>query len=271
MPLLWLRVSLACYGVGLIYVLIALGVNSKWLNRAALHAAYLGMIFEFVSLTESVLLSPQVALAAEHYAEPILALVIMAMFMVIYLIYKTTSPGIVVFPLVFLLTFVAAAGEQPFLSMVPSTRKDWLIAHIVLIFAGYAALILSFGTSLVYLIQEHALKAKRGSGILGRLPALQVLDEISFRSLIVGFPCMTLGLLAGLVVVEATYGRVQYGDPKILLSLIMWAVYLLLIYTRWSAGWRGKRAAYLATGAFAIAVIAWAANYFSAIHGFVRS
>jgi ABC-type uncharacterized transport system permease subunit len=123
----------------------------------------------------------------------------------------------------------------------------------------------------VYLIQERALKSKRSNGLLSRLPALQVLDDISFRALVLGFPCMTLGLLAGIVVAQATYGRVQYLDPKILLSVLMWAVYLVLIYTRWTAGWRGRRAAYLATGVFVAAIIAWAANYFSAIHGFVRS
>jgi ABC-type uncharacterized transport system permease subunit len=51
----------------------------------------------------------------------------------------------------------------------------------------------------------------------------------------------------------------------------MWAVYLIMLYTRWNAGWRGRRAAYLATGAFATAVVAWAANFFSTIHRFVQS
>ncbi len=39
-------------------------------------------------------------------------------------------------------------------------------------------------------------------------------------------------------------------DPKILLSLLMWAVYLVMVYTRWIAGWRGRRAAILASFAF---------------------
>jgi len=51
----------------------------------------------------------------------------------------------------------------------------------------------------------------------------------------------------------------------------MWAVYLIMLYTRWNAGWRGRRAAYLATFAFVAAVVAWAANYFSGIHRFVSS
>jgi ABC-type uncharacterized transport system permease subunit len=82
---------------------------------------------------------------------------------------------------------------------------------------------------------------------------------------------MTLGLIAGTVVAQAYFGRVNFLDPKILLSVLMWLVYLIMLYTRWTAGWRGRRAAYMAAGAFAAAVVAWAANYFSTIHRFVQS
>jgi ABC-type uncharacterized transport system permease subunit len=166
---------------------------------------------------------------------------------------------------------VAAAGEQPFLQMPPGVRKGWLITHIALIFAGYAALVLSFGASLLYLIQERMLKSKQSTGILSRLPALEVIDDIGYRSLLIGFPFMTLGLIAGTVVAQFTFGHVDFLDPKILLSILMWAVYLLMVYTRWHAGWRGRRAAYFAAGAFVAALVAWSANYFSAIHRFVQS
>jgi len=46
---------------------------------------------------------------------------------------------------------------------------------------------------------------------------------------------------------------------------------MVMVFTRWNAGWRGRRAAYLAAGAVLAAVIAWSANYFSAIHRFVQS
>jgi ABC-type uncharacterized transport system permease subunit len=55
------------------------------------------------------------------------------------------------------------------------------------------------------------------------------------------------------------------------LSVLMWAVYLVMLYTRWSSGWRGRRAALLATLAFAVAIVAWLANYFSGMHRFVSS
>lgn len=270
MPIIWLRVALGCYAVGLLYALVALTRTSDLLSKIALHAAYLGMVFHLVSLAESVALSGQITIASAHNAESVLGFLVMVVFMLAYLVYKTTSPGIVVFPLVFLLTFIAATGQQPFLFTSPGLRTGWLFAHIALIFAGYAMLIFSFGASLLYLIQERSLKAKK-PGILSRLPALEVIDEIGFRSLLIGFPFMTLGLIAGTVVAQATYGRVDLLDPKILLSILMWAVYLVLLYTRWTAGWRGRRAAYLAAGAFAAAIVAWAANYFSTIHRFVQS
>jgi len=271
MPILWLRVALGCYAVGLLYALVALTRTSDWLNRVALHAAYLGMVFHFVSLVDAFLLSRQLALTSVHNAESVLGFLIMVVFLLVYMVYKTTSPGIVIFPLVFLLTFIAATGEAPFLFTSSTVRTGWLFAHIALIFTGYAALILSFGASVLYLIQERSLKSKKSSGILARLPALEVIDEIGFRSLLLGFPFMTLGLIAGTIVAQSTYGTVNLLDPKILLSILMWIVYLLLLYTRWNAGWRGRRAAYLAAGAFMAAVIAWAANYFSAIHRFARS
>jgi len=272
MPVLWLRVALGCYGVGLLYALVAITRSSSdLLSRIALHAAYLGMVFHLVSLAEAMKLSGQVTLTSVHNIESVLAFLIMVVFMIAYLAYKTTSPGIVVFPVVFLLTFVAATGQQPFLFMSPGMRTGWLLAHIGLILTGYAALILSFGASLIYLLQERTLKSKKPAGILSRLPALEVIDQIGLRSLLLGFPFMTLGLIAGTVVAQITFGRIDFLDPKILLSVLMWAVYLVLVYTRWTAGWRGRRAAYLAAGAFLAAVVAWSANYFSTIHRFVQS
>ena len=98
-----------------------------------------------------------------------------------------------------------------------------------------------------------------------------MIDQIGYRSLLLGFPFMTLGLITGSVVALTTYGKVDFLDPKILLSVLMWAVYMVMVFTRWNSGWRGRRAAVLATFAFVAALAAWAANYFSAIHRFAAS
>ncbi len=269
MPILWLRVALGFYGLGLAAALLAL-IRQSGLHRMALPAMSVGMVFQFVSLTETVMPAGLLALASMHSAESLLALLVMAAFMIVYFIYRTSSPGIVIFPLVFVVTFAAATHQRPFIFTSP-VLGGWLIAHIALTFAGYAALFLSFTASLLYLIQERRLKSKTPGGIMSRLPALQQIDEIGYRSLLFGFPFMTLGLIAGMVVAQATFGHLDFLDPKILLSILMWAIYLIILFTRWNAGWRGRRAAYLAAGAFVTALIAWSANYYSAIHKVVQS
>jgi len=251
-------------------VLVALTRTKELLNRLALHAAYLGMVFHFVAIVEAVRQSGELSLASLSMAASALGFSIMVVFLLVYAVYKTTSPGIVVFPLVFFLTFLGATQQEPFVLTSSGARQGWLIVHISFIFAGYAALVLSFAASLLYLIQERSLKAKRPGGMLSRLPSLQVTDDIGFRSLLFGFPFMTAGLIAGLVIAQANFGSVDFRDPKIFFSLITWAVYLILLYTRWSAGWRGRRAALLAAGTFVMAIVAWAANYFSAVHQLAR-
>ena len=118
---------MGCYAVGLLYALVALTRTSDLLNKIALHAAYLGMVFHFVSLTDSILLTGQITLASVHNAESVLGFLIMVVFMIVYLVYQTTSPGIVVFPLVFLLTFVAATGQQPFLFTSPGSAHGMAV------------------------------------------------------------------------------------------------------------------------------------------------
>jgi len=270
MPILWLRVALGFYTLGLLYALLSLSRRDGLLNRIAVPAMALGMAFQFVSLTESVLLSGQLAMASVHSAESFLSLLIMAGFLIVYLVYRTSSPGIVVFPLVFLLTLTAASGQQPILLTSQVVAKGWLFAHILLIFVGYASLLISFSASVLYLVQERSLKSKN-PGMLSRLPALEVMDNIGYRSLLLGFPCMTVGLILGIILAQATYHKIDFLDPIFFLSILMWFVYLLLVYTRWNAGWRGRRVAYLAAGAFVVAVLAWCANYFSTIHRLVRS
>jgi ABC-type uncharacterized transport system permease subunit len=270
MPLLWLRVAVAFYAAGLLYALALLGRRAESWRRIIMPIVSLGMVFHLVSLVEAATVE-HLGLASAHYSESLLAFCIMLVFMVVRVKYKTTSPGLFIFPIVFLLTFASAIGQAPVKLQNPMLRSTWVFVHIALVFTGYAALFLSFGASLLYLLQAKALKSKRsaGSQVGSRLPALETLDEIGYRLLLLGFPFMTLGLVAGAVFAAAEFGPTYFHDPKVMLSLLMWVVYVVLLYTRWSNGWRGRRAAWLAAFAFVAALGAWAANFFSSVHRFV--
>jgi ABC-type uncharacterized transport system permease subunit len=270
MPLFWLRVALSLYGVGLIYALASFWGGRQVLTRITLPAVGLGMTFHFVALIENAMLSGIWAPASIHELESMLAFLLIVFFFVIYARYGATSPGIAVFPLVFLLTVSAASGNSPASPATPLlVSRQWIYIHVGLIFVGYAGLIFSFIASILYLIQEKNLKSKNSAGIWSKLPALAVIDDIGYKCLLWGFPFMTLGLISGSIVAEARVGPHYFLDAKILISIVMWILYMVLLYTRWSAGWRGRRAAYLATFAFVTAVLAWAANSLSHTHRFI--
>ena len=169
-------------------------------------AVGLGLIFHFVSLVESTILIGHLSLASIHYSESMLAFLAMVVFFVFFVGYRTTSLGIVIFPIVFVLTFVSAIGQNPVTLTSPLLRSGWIFVHIVLIFTGYAGLFLSFGASLLYLVQERALKSKRPTPLLTWLPPLQTIDDICYHALLFGFPFMTFGIVTGSVLLIEKYG-----------------------------------------------------------------
>jgi cytochrome c-type biogenesis protein CcsB len=104
----------------------------------------------------------------------------------------------------------------------------------------------------MYLIQEHHVKSKHLGGLFDRLPSLQILDEINYRLITLGFPLLTLAIITGAVWAESAWGSYWTWDPKEVWSLITWLVYAAVLHLRLTAGWRGRRAAILAIIGFVI-------------------
>jgi ABC-type transport system involved in cytochrome c biogenesis permease subunit len=154
-----------------------------------------------------------------------------------------------------------------------------LIAHIAALLLAYAALGFSLLASILYLVQERRIKSKpvfrmnseAGSrwAPLDWLPPLDTLERISESMLEFGFPCMTVGLVIGSVLAQETsLGAAYFLDPKIIAAFVSWAIYVLLLLVRRSAGLRGRRAAYLSGAVFVVMMAVWTANLFSHVHGF---
>ena len=268
MPLLWLRIAALLYGVGTLYALVALLRRREIQGKLAAPLAAAGILFHLVSIAETSWAGELVASLSKQ-SESILSFLVVLFFLLIYAVYKTSSHALFVFPLATLLTVSAALGPSRE-SLTPAMRGGWIYVHIALIFIGYAALLFSFLSSCLYLLQERRLKAKATGTSSLRLPSLAVIDDIGQRSLVLGFPFMTIGMIAGAVLASAHYGAGYFHDPKVVLSLLMWAIYLLLLFARWTAGWRGRRAAVLSAVAFVCATGAWLANYVGMAHQVVR-
>jgi ABC-type uncharacterized transport system permease subunit len=120
--------------------------------------------------------------------------------------------------------------------------------HIWLALLSITAFALSGVSSVLYLLQERALKSKRVSQqMLKSTPSLSQLDRICLKGTMIGFPCYSISILLG---VAQIYIHRQDLQISHLIAAASWLLFGVLLQARLIMGWRGKRAAILNIVAF---------------------
>jgi len=152
---------------------------------------------------------------------------------------RLSFPIITMFASLIALFFMGYASispsiEQHIQPLIPALQSNWLHIHVITCFISYAAFVISFICSLLYLIKWK-----------GVIPPEETLEEINYRSIVVGFPSLSAGILTGAVWAHYAWGSYWSWDPKETWSLITWIVYALFLHARFVKGWRGKRIAML--------------------------
>ena len=275
MYLLWLRVAAILYAGGCVAVFPAVLSNSIPWRKTCVHLGGLAFFFHFVSVVEMLVLAHRWMPVGVREIESLLGFVVAGLFFLVWWLYDAISLGLFALPATFFLVFIPALGPGSY--RFPSQRvwMSWLVAHIIALLLAYAALCFSLLSSMLYLVQERRIKAKVKPGQSGRwvpfnwLPPLDTLERLALATLEFGFPCMTVGLLIGVVLVQETsLGASYFLDPNILASFAMWIVYATLLSLRLGVGLRGRRAAYVSGAALVVMMAVWAANFFSQVHRF---
>ena len=146
------------------------------------------------------------------------------------------------------------SGIQP---LVPALQSNWLTYHVITCFLGYAAFAVACGVSIMYLIVTSGEGEKGRKGILAAFPPSRVLDEINYRSIMVGFPLLTLGIVTGAIWANYAWGTYWSWDPKETWSLIVWFIYATFLHARITRGWVGRRAAWLSVAGFAATIFCY--------------
>jgi cytochrome c-type biogenesis protein CcsB len=77
------------------------------------------------------------------------------------------------------------------------------------------------------------------------LPPASTLDELAYRTTAFGFPIWTFAIIAGAIWAQAAWGRYWGWDPKETWSFISWTIFAAYLHARATAGWRGRRAAWI--------------------------
>jgi ABC-type uncharacterized transport system permease subunit len=278
MYLLWLRVAAILYAAASIAVFPAVLYKVDRWRRWCVHLGGMAWFFHFVSVVEMLVQAHRIVPVGFREVQSLLGFAVVSVFFLVWWIYEAVSLGLFALPATFFMVFVPALGPDRYSFPSQGVKMSWLVAHIAALLLAYVALGFSLLASVLYLVQEHRLKAKpRARALAGEggwapldwLPPLFTLERISEAMLEFGFPCMTVGLAIGSVLAQdSPLGAAYFLDPKIIAAFVSWAIYVLLLLVRRAAGLRGRKAAYLSGAVFAVMVIVWTANLFSHVHGF---
>jgi len=258
MSVIWLRTAAAFYSCGLIYALLVIFKKGARLFAPALLAFGAGVVFHLVSIVELRAELGHFPIGNFYETTSFCAFLIAVFFLIGYAYYRISVFAVCLFPLVFFMTLIGAT-EFPIAPWGnPQIRNAWLVVHVATVLIGYAALVLASVGSVVYLVQERQLKRKQIESLSAfRLPPLATLDRVITQSMNTGFLFITIGTAAGIVWAFVDKGSRWIGDPSIAFFLFTWAVYLAMIFLRVSAGWRGRRLAWVAIGVLSCAVVTW--------------
>jgi cytochrome c-type biogenesis protein CcsB len=170
--------------------------------------------------------------------------------------------GAFVLPLVVTLSLSSMALPSGLGDLTPALRNAWILVHISLAILGVAAFVLNFAGGVMYLLQEHQLKSKRPGSFYYRLPSLETLDRLTFQTLTLGFPFLTVAIILGALWARSAWGSLLTFDPLALFSFVTWLIYAATLSGRAIAGWRGRRAAYFAVFGFVALLLTLGARFF---------
>jgi cytochrome c-type biogenesis protein CcsB len=241
--------STILYAVVFIFKLQQLGKIATWFTAFALVIQTVGIGLRWYESYE--LGIGHAPLTNMYESVVFFAWTIIALYLFIEWKFKVQSIGFFTVPLAFLAMAYASMStdiSKSISPLVPALQSNWLIAHVVTCFIGYAAFAVAAALGVMYLLKNASSSPSdsQPQGLFTFLPALKVIDSIIHKMMIFGFIWLTTGVITGAIWANSAWGTYWSWDPKETWSLITWFVYALALHARYTRGWGGKRIAWLA-------------------------
>jgi cytochrome c-type biogenesis protein CcsB len=169
--------------------------------------------------------------------------------------------GLIVLPIALLMLLYAWTIPATADPLVPALQNNLLLSvHVAVAIVAYGTFAVSFAAAVLYLLQAYGVP---------RLPKAELLDEIGYRAVVIGFPFMTLVIVLGAVWANVAWGRYWGWDPKETASLVTWLIYGAYLHARVVRGWRGNRAAWLLVIGFGATLFTYFGNlFFGGLHSY---
>jgi ABC-type transport system involved in cytochrome c biogenesis permease subunit len=138
--------------------------------------------------------------------------------------------------------------------LIAALQNDILIIHVGSAIISYGAFSCAFAAGVLYL-------ANRDNRVHW-LPPQDVLDEIGYKAVAIGFPAQAMLLILGAVWAHSAWGRYWAWDPKETAALVTWLIAAIYLHARAQRGWHGTRSAWILVVLFGAVLFTFFGNYF---------
>ena len=239
-------ISLGCYLGAVFFHLLYLINRRGWASHWGNIFVFLGFIFHTIAFGTRFFQAGHIPITNLHESLSFFAWTIILIYLVLDYKIKIPSLGAFILPLAFIFVLYASVVPKGIQPLIPALQSFWLGIHTITSFAGYATFAFAFCAGIMYLIQESQLKSKKFGPLYYRLPSLEILDDLSHKIISFGFPLLTIGIITGSLWASSAWGSYWSWDPKETWALITWFIYAAVVHSRFTVGWRGRKAAYLA-------------------------
>lgn len=263
-------VMLMAYTLCMLFYWIWMGTKKEMMGRLATYLIIVGLIANTSAIILRMIIAGRPPLSNSY--EFLLTFVwgITSVYLFIEYRYKLKSLGAFVTPISFMLLMfiIMSMGPEERIAQAipPALKSQWLTFHVVTAMFSYGAFAISFGLGIMYLIKlnkESNGKKLDQHGLISRFPALDVIDELSYKVVGFAFPLLTLCIITGAIWANYAWGTYWSWDPKETWSLITWIIYAAYLHARLMYGWKGKRAAWMTVFGFAAVLFTFfGVNYF---------
>ncbi len=186
--------------------------------------------------------------------------------------------GLFALPFAFLAMAYASFGtniSREISPLIPALQSNWLIAHVITCFVGYAAFTVAAGLGLMFFIKFNREDTSQHQG--GRsvfvIPDSDIIEDLIYKSMLFGFIWLSAGIITGAVWANSAWGTYWSWDPKETWSLITWFIYAITLHSRYTRGWKGKTLAWMAVLGFVSVIFTYyGVNFFlSGLHSYGSS
>ena len=230
------QAALALYGLGTLAYLVFLATQREGAARLARLATGVGVLAHTGYFVTRWAASGYFPITNLFESLNFFAWAIVVSFIVLQIRFPAAVLGAMVMPIAFSLCAFALTLDATVSPLPPALQSGWLYVHTTLAFLGDAFFVIAFAGGVLYLVQERQLKSRHTGAFFRRLPSLDLLDRVNYRSLTFGFPLLTLGIITGAIWAELAWGSYWQWDPKETWSLITWFIYAALVHARLTVG-----------------------------------